>query len=155
MKRVLCVCLGNICRSPTAEAVLRRRAADAGIALTVDSAGTSAWHIGEPPDPRTRAAAAARGYDLSACRGRQVTRADFHSFDFLLAMDRENLRQLQAMAPATGRSQVQLFGDYLSGVSAGAEVPDPYYGGEDGFEQVLDLIEAASDSLLQVLQEQA
>lgn len=150
MTRVLFVCLGNICRSPTAEVVLRQRGARMGMPLEVDSAGTSGWHINEAPDPRTCAAAAARGYDLTRCRGRQVRLDDFAKFDFLLAMDSSNLRQLQALAPSPCHARVQCFGDYLGG----EQVPDPYYGGADGFERVLDLIEAASDAFLATLREQ-
>ena len=139
--RVLMVCLGNICRSPTAEAVLRTKLEAAGLAhhIAVDSAGTGDWHIGSPPDPRSQRHAAKRGYDLSALRGRQVTEADFQRFDLILAMDDDNLADLQRLAPDGGfRADLRLF--------APVEVPDPYAGGAAGFEQVLDLVESASDA---------
>ncbi len=139
--KVLMVCLGNICRSPTAEAVLRAKleAAGLGAQVSVDSAGTGDWHIGNPPDPRSQRHAAQRGYDLSALRGRQVAEADFHRFDLILAMDRNNLGDLQRLAPGGGhRAELHLF--------APVEVPDPYTGGAAGFEHVLDLVETTSDT---------
>jgi protein-tyrosine phosphatase len=150
--RILFVCLGNICRSPTAEVVLRtvasREAPD--LALEVDSAGTAGYHVGEPPDRRTRQAAARRGYDLSALRARVVEPDDFEHYDLILAMDRENLRALERRAPAHARGRLRLFLEFApeTGVS---EVPDPYYGGPNGFEDVLDLIEAASRGLVEHL----
>lgn len=146
--RVLFVCLGNICRSPTAEAVFRHKLEVAGLTaqVSVDSAGTGDWHVGRPADPRTRLAAQARGYDMSALRGRQVEVNDFQRFDLILAMDAANLGDLQRLQPAGGGAQLDLFlRRYQLEVD---EVPDPYYGGEAGFEQVLDLIERASDALL-------
>jgi len=153
--RILFVCLGNICRSPTAEAVLRvlaaREAPELGI--EVDSAGTSGYHVGSAPDTRARAAAARRGYDLSAMRARIVEPGDFERFDLILAMDRENLRVLRRRAPATLHQRLRLFLEFAP--HAGAEdVPDPYYGGANGFEEVLDLVEAATRGLLAHLQRQ-
>ena len=146
--RVLFVCLGNICRSPTAEGVLRHKLRTAGLTGQVDvaSAGTGDWHVGNPPDRRSQAAALRRGYDLSAQRAQQVTRADFSSYDLILAMDQSNLRNLKALQPAQGKAELDLFlRRYQSSVD---DVPDPYYDGEHGFEQVLDLIEQACDLLV-------
>ncbi|PRA44600.1 MULTISPECIES: low molecular weight protein-tyrosine-phosphatase [Pseudomonas] len=146
--RVLFVCLGNICRSPTAEGVLRHKLRAAGLAerIEVASAGTGDWHVGNPPDKRSQAAALRRGYDLSAQRAQQVTRADFSSSDLILAMDQSNLRNLKALQPAQGKAELDLFlRRYAASVD---EVPDPYYDGEHGFEQVLDLIEQACDALV-------
>lgn len=146
--RVLFVCLGNICRSPTAEGVLRHKLREAGLAdrVEVASAGTGDWHVGKAPDKRSQAAAKLRGYDLSAQRAQQVTRADFATYDLILAMDNSNLRHLKALQPAQGKAELDLFlRRYQSPID---EVPDPYYDGEQGFEQVLDLIERASDLLV-------
>lgn len=146
--RILFVCLGNICRSPTAEGVLRRHLQHAGLAdrVEVASAGTGDWHVGQGPDERTCRAALARGYDLSRQRAQQVTPAHFADYDLVLAMDSSNLRDLQALRPGTARGELDLF---LRRYGAGVDdVPDPYHGGADGFEQVLDLIEDACQSLL-------
>lgn len=146
--RVLFVCLGNICRSPTAEGVLRHKLREAGLAdhIEVASAGTGDWHVGKAPDKRSQAAARLRGYDLSAQRAQQVTRADFSAYDLILAMDNSNLRHLKALQPAKGKAELDLFlRRYESDLD---EVPDPYYDGDQGFEQVLDLIERASDRLV-------
>lgn len=146
--RILFVCLGNICRSPTAEGVFRHRARQAGFTdLQIDSAGTAGWHVGKAPDPRTVAAAQRRGYDLSALRARQVLVGDFDHFDLVLAMDRQNLAELKTMAPRGAKASLGLFLDYAVNAAC-REVPDPYYGGEAGFEQVLDLVEQASDGLI-------
>jgi protein-tyrosine phosphatase len=149
------VCLGNICRSPTAEGVFRRLAAEEApaLALAVDSAGTGDYHLGEPPDRRSQRAAAARGYDLSGLRARQVEPGDFARFDLILAMDRENLRALEAMRPAQAKAEVGLFTD-LAGLPGHQEVPDPYMGDADGFERVLDLVTDASRALLDKLKKQ-
>lgn len=146
---VLFVCLGNICRSPTAEGVFRARAACAGIAnrIVIASAGIGDWHVGEPPDRRAITHAAKRGYDLRKQRARQICDDDFQRFHWILAMDRANLRQVNALRPESHDGHVGLFLDLAPGLNV-SEVPDPYYGGADGFEHVLDLIEAASDSLL-------
>ncbi|HIE1893040.1 TPA: low molecular weight protein-tyrosine-phosphatase [Pseudomonas aeruginosa] len=146
--RVLFVCLGNICRSPTAEGVFRRKVEEAGLAsrIHVDSAGTAGWHVGKAPDQRTRLAAQRRGYDLSALRGRQVGIEDFSCHDLILAMDLSNLADLEILRAGRGAAELDLFLRRYE--SERDEVPDPYYGGEEGFEQVLDLIEHACDRLL-------
>jgi len=146
--RILFVCLGNICRSPTAEGILRHKLREAGLEgqVEVSSAGTGDWHVGKAPDKRSMAAALRRGYDLSAQRARQVTRADFAAYDLILAMDSSNLRNLKALQPANARAELDLF---LRRYEAELDdVPDPYYDGEQGFEQVLDLIERATDRLV-------
>lgn len=150
--RVLFVCLGNICRSPTAEGVFRALVERAGLSdqIEIDSAGTAAWHIGKSPDARAQAAAAMRGYDLSPLRGRQVSVADFARFDFVLAMDRSNLADLLAQCPAEQRHKVRLFLSFSSQWQ-NHEVPDPYYGGAEGFDHVLDMIEDASLGLLNAI----
>jgi len=147
--RVLFVCLGNICRSPSAEGVMRKLIAEHGLSgrIEVDSAGTHAYHVGEPPDRRASAAAARRGIDLSALRGRRVESSDFHRFDYILAMDRENLSNLLAIAPAGHEAKARLFLEFGT-QSTVSEVPDPYYGGAGGFDCVLDLIEDAAGGLL-------
>jgi low molecular weight protein-tyrosine phosphatase len=154
--RILFVCLGNICRSPTAEAVLRALAAREApeLPLEVDSAGTAGYHIGEPPDPRAAAASARRGYDLRALRARLVEPEDFERFDLILAMDEENLRVLRGRAPAAAHGQLRLFLEFAP-TGTPAEVPDPYYGGPNGFEEVLDLAEAAARGLLEYLRQRA
>jgi len=147
---VLFVCIGNICRSPTAEAVFRACVEKAGLSeqILIDSAGTHDYHIGDPPDTRTQSAAQQRGYDMSALRGRQVEVADFTRFDFVLAMDRTNLAILQRLCPNDAAGHLGLFLEYASR-HAEREVPDPYYGGADGFERVLDMVEDAAEGLLQ------
>lgn len=144
--KVLMVCLGNICRSPTAEAVLRQRAAQAGVALEVDSAGTYGGHAGSQPDARSRAAGEHRGYDFNGIYSRQVKAGDFAEFDLILAADLSNLADLQALCPTEHQHKIKLLLSF--GEHAVQEVPDPYYGGDQGFEQVLDLIESACDGLL-------
>lgn len=149
MTKVLFVCLGNICRSPTADGIFRdlviREKLDQKI--LVDSAGTGAWHIGKAPDSRTVAAARQRGYDLSILRARQVSAKDFSEFDYVLAMDESNLLDLQRMKPSSYTGHLGLFLDFGSRTDY-REVPDPYYGGNDGFELVLDLVEGAAQGLL-------
>lgn len=137
MTSVLFVCLGNICRSPTAEAVFRARAGDRNI--QIDSAGTGAWHAGNPPDPRSRAEGERRGYSFAGQAARKVRVSDFHDFDFILAMDASNLKDLKAIQPVDSSAMLSLFRP------DGADVPDPYYGGPNGFVQVVDLIEQAAD----------
>ncbi|MEP6886066.1 MAG: low molecular weight protein-tyrosine-phosphatase [Gammaproteobacteria bacterium] len=153
MRRILLVCLANICRSPTAEGVLRhllvQRAPE--LQVEVDSAGTADYHIGEPPDPRSQRAALRRGIDLSSLRARQVIEPDFARFEFILAMDRSNLLELQALQPKNSLARVQLFLEYAPQLEL-LEVPDPYYGDAGGFETVLDLSAAASLGLIAALQ---
>nr|WP_314478824.1 low molecular weight protein-tyrosine-phosphatase [uncultured Pseudomonas sp.] len=146
--RVLFVCLGNICRSPTAEGVLRHQLQAAGLAdqVQVASAGTGDWHVGKAPDSRTVKAALARGYDLSQQRAQQVKATHFTEYDLVLAMDQSNLRDLRALRPHTAAGELDLFLRRYGLVLD--EVPDPYYGGADGFEQVLDLIETACKALV-------
>jgi len=148
--RVLFVCMGNICRSPTAEAVFRHIVEKEGLehAIQIDSAGTHDYHIGEAPDPRTQRAAKQRGYDMSRLRGRQVAAEDFRHFDYVLAMDEANLSILERLRPDDAASHLGLFLDFAERQKE-REVPDPYYGGADGFERVLDMVEDAAGGLLQ------
>jgi len=154
--RILFVCLGNICRSPTAEAVLRHLAAREAprLQVEIDSAGTADYHVGAAPDPRSQRAALRRGIDISGLRARQVTAHDFLRFDLILAMDRENLRDLLAMKPDRADAEVRLFMEYAPSLGV-LEVPDPYYRDAGGFEEVLDLAAAASRGLLAELQDRA
>ena len=147
--RVLFVCLGNICRSPTAEAVFRQLLAQSSVRLDIEvaSAGIGDWHIGEPPDQRAQAAARRRGLDMSGIRARQIVHEDFALFDLILAMDRQNFAELRRRAPVQYRERVKLFLEFAPEVGA-HDVPDPYYGGEAGFEEVLDLAEQAARGLL-------
>lgn len=150
--RLLFVCMGNICRSPTAEGVVRSHLDRAGLAAAVDidSAGTHAYHVGKPPDVRAQKTAAGRGYDLSALRARQVAAADFERYDIILAMDDDNMANLRRECPPQHRHKLKLFLEYAQGF-AEREVPDPYYGGEAGFQHVLDLIEDAARGLVDSL----
>ncbi len=144
--------MGNICRSPTAEGVVRAYLDRAGLLseVEIDSAGTHDYHVGAPPDVRAQQAAAGRGYDISALRGRQVSEFDFVRFDFILAMDRDNLTLLRRACPAEHRHKLALLLEYSSNFSE-REVPDPYYGGADGFEHVLDMVEDAALGLVKSL----
>lgn len=148
--KVLFVCLGNICRSPTAEGVFTKLVRDKGYEhlIEVDSAGTHAYHVGASPDARAQAAADKRGVDLSILRGRKVEAADLDNFDYVLAMDHENHHNLMAISTADNRNKIHLFLKFARNASL-EEVPDPYYGGERGFEHVLDLVEDASLGLLE------
>ena len=149
MVKVLFVCMGNICRSPTAEGVFTQLAKQAGLSdqILIDSAGTHDYNIGNPPASRSQAAALRRGIDLSGLRARQVTPADLTEFDYVLAMDRANLRVLQSLCPSKHKHKLHLFLNFAPELDV-REIPDPYEGGESGFEQVLDLVEAASRGLL-------
>jgi len=144
MIKVLFVCMGNICRSPTAEATFRSQVEAAGLTryIHIDSAGTHDYHIGDAPDGRAQAAGAKRGYNLSRLRGRQVGLRDFIEFDYILAMDMDNLSRLQAICPDEHAHKVGLFMEYSKNFLE-REVPDPYYGGASGFERVLDMVEDA------------
>ncbi|MCE5180489.1 MAG: low molecular weight phosphotyrosine protein phosphatase [Betaproteobacteria bacterium] len=146
--KILFVCMGNICRSPTAEGVFRQQIADAGMSdrVEIDSAGTHDYHVGSPPDNRTRLAALQRGYDLSNLRGRQVELKDFQEFDYILVMDGANLAELDRICPAQHRHKVNLFMEFSCGEKR--EVPDPYYGGSKGFENVLNMLEDGASGLL-------
>jgi protein-tyrosine phosphatase len=147
---VLFVCMGNICRSPTAHGIFRRLVEQEGLAdhILIDSAGTHAYHIGKPPDERAQATALKRGFDLSDLRARQAAAADFEEYDYVLAMDRENHEILASLCPAGYEERLSLFLAYAPDLGI-QEVPDPYWGGEQGFEQVFDMLEAASLGLLE------
>lgn len=151
--RVLFVCLGNICRSPTAEGVFRARLEEAGLSerVAVDSCGTGGWHIGNPPDKRALTAARRRGFDIGALRARQLEDSDFQHFDYLLAMDHDNLAALQERCSPGCKAHIGLFLDFAG--KQGQAVPDPYYGEDQGFEEVLNMIEAASDGLIEEIRE--
>lgn len=148
-QRILFVCLGNICRSPMAEGVFRRVARDAGSdhLFEIDSAGMGDWHKGQAPDHRAQAAALARGVDISAQSARKVELEDFEDFDFVLAMDGSNIADLYEIAPLAARQKIRRFLDFAPHIDA-EDVPDPYYGGVQGFDHALDLIEAAAKGLL-------
>jgi protein-tyrosine phosphatase len=147
--RILFVCMGNICRSPSAEGVFRSLVAARAPQLSVelDSAGTHDYHVGEPPDERSIAAARRRGIDLSTLRARTVKAGDFDYYDLILAMDEQNLRELRRRAPAQRHDRIRLMMEFVPAATTRA-VPDPYYGGPQGFEQVLDLLEEAAEGLL-------
>lgn len=149
---VLFCCTGNICRSPTAEGVFMKKVADARLAgrILIDSAATHGYHIGEPPDPRTQKAARARGYDLSALRARRVERGDFARFDLVLAMDHDNRAFLARMCPPAEGHKLKLMMEYARGYAA-PEVPDPYDGGPEDFDRVLEMLEDATGGLLDAI----
>jgi len=152
-KSVLFVCMGNICRSPTAEGVFRHFVEKEGLTseIDIDSAGTHAYHVNEPADRRANAAAERRGYSLDGIRARRVDAADFERFDYIVAMDRDNLSVLQSQSDEEHQEKIRLFLEFTSATED--EVPDPYYGGSAGFERVLDLVEDASRGLLETLKD--
>jgi len=152
MVKVLFVCMGNICRSPTAEGAFAHKTLQHKLEhmIEIDSAGTHAYHVGEPPDRRAQKAASKRGMDLSAQKARRIHENDFEVFDIILAMDDDNLNNMLAICPQEYQHKVELFLPYAPHLDV-TEVPDPYYGGTAGFERVLDLIEEASDGLLEAI----
>ena len=151
---VLFVCMGNICRSPTAEGVFRQKVIDAGLEqkIHIDSAGTIAYHVGHPPDQRAQKAAMKRGIDLGPQRARKVSSADFEQFDFIIAMDSDNHYELAAICPSGHEHKLHMFMQFAQNNRA-TDVPDPYYGGSHGFEAVLDMVEEAAEGLLAHLKE--
>ncbi|WMJ07977.1 low molecular weight protein-tyrosine-phosphatase [Nitrosomonas sp. sh817] len=151
--RILFVCMGNICRSPTADAVFRHHVKNAGVdhLIEVDSAGTHAYHIGNPPDERSQRTALKRGYKMDDLRARAVESDDFDEFDYILAMDKENLQLLLQRSPRHHHGKIHLFMKYGESYEDDTEVPDPYFGGQQGFELVLDMVEEASQGLLEHL----
>jgi protein-tyrosine phosphatase len=155
MVKILFVCMGNICRSPTAEGVFRHKVIEAGLddQIHIDSAGTIAYHVGHPPDPRAQSAALNRGIDLSSQRARRVSSRDFEAFDFVIAMDSDNHYELETICPPGREDRLHMFLKFARN-SSETDVPDPYYGGNNGFEIVLDMIEDASEGLLMHLREQ-
>ncbi|MCK5748494.1 MAG: low molecular weight phosphotyrosine protein phosphatase [Oricola sp.] len=153
MERILFVCLGNICRSPAAEGILRVKAKERGVDVVIDSAGTGGWHAGDPPDARMIKAAARRGVDISYQRARQVDLSDFYEFDYLLAMDLSNHTDLLDLAPPNRDCDIRLFLDFANCETR--ETPDPYYGGADGFERVLDLLELGAEGFLDHLEDES
>lgn len=150
---ILFVCLGNICRSPVAEGIFRKKIEDAGLSdkVIIDSAGTAAWHVGKPPDPRMTSAANIRGYDLTPLRARQAIADDFDKFDFIIAMDHENYDNLMDIRPPSARANLAMFLDFAEHITE-TQVPDPYFGGERGFYHVIDLVENAADGLIKSLE---
>ena len=147
---VLFVCLGNICRSPLAEAAFRRAAEDAGLDVEIDSAGTADYHVGEPPDPRSIAEAARHGIEISHYRGRQLVADDFHCFDFIVGMDRSNMANIARVDPGDGKARVAMMMDLVTG-REGAEVADPWYGGEDNFRVTWDDVSLGAEALIVLL----
>ena len=150
MTAILVVCMGNICRSPLAEAALRAEASARGLDVTIDSAGTGAWHIGDPPDSRAQAEALRHGVDISGQRARQVSPTDFDRFDLILAADRDNLAHLRRMQPKDGRARLSLLLDHVPG-REGQGIPDPYYGGPDGFARAWQDARQAASAVLEHL----
>jgi len=159
MIKILFVCLGNICRSPTAEGMFRQHLNKAGIRdgylhnIYIDSAGTGSWHVGKAPDSRSQRTAKKHGLDLSDLRARQVTLQDFVDYDYILAMDKENLNNLKAMAPKNSKAKLELFMNYSENCPGITEVPDPYSGRDDGFERVFNIISRGSEGLLKYIQQ--
>lgn len=149
---ILFVCMGNICRSPTAEAVFRHKALAHNLDLLIDSAGTIGAHAKQKPDPRAQKAGLARGYSFDKIKARKVNQEDFEKFDFILAMDEDNLANLRAICPANHQDKLELFLNYAKNFED-TEVPDPYYGGAGGFKLVLDMVEDASDGLIEKLKD--
>lgn len=145
-KSVLFVCLGNICRSPLAEAALRHECSGAEISVIIDSAGTGEWHVGQPPDERAQAAAARNGVDIGHLRARQVTASDFRDFNHIIALDNQNLRDLEAIRPVMAKAELSLLFDHVAG-RAGEDVTDPYYGGDEGFDQTWAEVTAAAKTI--------
>jgi protein-tyrosine phosphatase len=156
MTKVLFVCMGNICRSPTAQGVFRKMVADAGLdgCVVIESAGTHAYHVGEPPDTRAQQAAKRRSYEIGDLRARQITQEDFRNFDLILAMDWENLALLQQQCPRPHKHKLHLLMRF-AGEHDAATVPDPYYGGPEGFNTVLDYVEDACQGLIEVVRKRA
>ncbi len=150
--RILFFCMGNICRSPTAEGVMRAKLVAGGLDEDVDSAGTHGYHVGAPPDERSQEHAAKRGYDLSPLRARRLVAEDFERFDLVLGMDDDNLAHAARLCPPAQRHRLKLLMSYAP-QAGNPHVPDPYYGGEAGFEDVLDLVEAACDGLIAALRD--
>ncbi len=155
MVRVLFVCMGNICRSPTAEGVFHKLVKDRGLEsqIRIDSAGTTAYHVGEGPDPRSQQKAKEKGIDISRQRARKVSVRDFSEFDYILAMDHGNLSDLRKLAPQGHTSTVALLCDYAPHIPA-REVPDPYYGGRNGFEDVFQIVHAGCEGLLKAIEKE-
>lgn len=155
MKRVLMVCLGNICRSPLAQGILEAKAASQHLAVEVDSAGTSHWHTGEKPDPRSVYTAAQHGLDISGQRARQFTANDFRSYDLILAMDQSNYDDILRLAPdETAQKKVKKIMDFVPGAQAGSNVPDPYWD-DDGFEKVYGMLDQACEGIIQSIRGEA
>ena len=147
---VLFVCLGNICRSPLAEAAFRRAAENAGLDVKVDSAGTAGYHVGEPPDPRSIDQARSEGIDITGYRGRQLSNEDFHEFDFIIGMDRSNMQDIARRDPGNGKAKTAMLLDIVPG-QEGREVGDPYYGGADGFAVTWSEVDAGAEALVALM----